>query len=156
MRTRLPFSLIDQILEALALLIFLGAMVYLAVIWRLIPESIPTHYNTAGAANAWGGKGWLIFIYAINAATYILMTVVGFFPGIWNVPVKLTPENTGPVLTRTRRFLCVIKLYVVAMFGYLAVMMAKALPIGMWFLPVFLILLFGTIAGYMIRLRRFR
>ena len=156
MRIRLPYTLVQMIMEGASLVGFVGAMLYLAAIWRGIPAQIPTNYDAAGVANAMGGKGSLIFLMAVNAATYLTMTAVGFFPGVWNTPVRLTPENTVPVLSRTRSFLCLIKLYVVAMFGYIAVAMARSQPLGAWFLPVTLILMFGTIGVYMVRMVRMR
>ncbi len=154
MRIKLPFTLFHKIIEGLCLLVFLGSLIYLAVNWRFMPDTLPTHYNAAGAADAWGGKSSLIILIVVDVMLYIVLTVASLFPAAWNVPVRITPENSLRVLPLIKDMLCLTKLYVLAMFGYLMVATSRAMPLGAWFLPLVFVLLLGTNIVYIILARR--
>ncbi len=55
--------------------------------------SIPTHYNTAGNADAWGPAATLWLLPAMASALYLLMTWVARHPAAFNFPVRVTPFN---------------------------------------------------------------
>lgn len=154
MRIKLPFTLFHKVIEGLCFLVFLGSLIYLAVNWRFIPDSVPTHFNAAGAADAWGGKNSLIILIAVDAMLYIVMTLASLFPASWNVPVRITPENSLRVLPLIKDMLSLTKLYILVMFGYLIVAASRAMPLGAWFLPLVLVLLLGTNVAYIILARR--
>lgn len=46
----------QRILNLFSFLLFLGLFLYPVLIWSKIPEEIPTHYNFAGEADAFGSK----------------------------------------------------------------------------------------------------
>ncbi|AXY75091.1 DUF1648 domain-containing protein [Paraflavitalea soli] len=51
--------------------------VYLASIWKELPEQVPTHFDLAGKANDWSGKHTLLYIPgAMCLGTYLLMLVI--------------------------------------------------------------------------------
>jgi uncharacterized membrane protein len=52
----------DWITEALSLALVLGTILYLIVMWKSIPDTIPAHYNAAGEVNRWGGKSELLML----------------------------------------------------------------------------------------------
>ena len=66
---------------------------YLISIWGNIPDKIPSHYNAAGVVDSYGGKGSILIMPIVGAGLYIMMTVVSFFPSVWNTPVKITEKN---------------------------------------------------------------
>lgn len=52
-------------------------MAYLASIWNVLPETVPTHFNTKGEADGWGSKNMLIWLpLAMTVGTYLLMSVI--------------------------------------------------------------------------------
>ncbi|MGA7339933.1 MAG: DUF1648 domain-containing protein [Terracidiphilus sp.] len=58
-----------------------------------LPDRIPTHFNAAGRANAWGSPYMLLVIPLIAATVYVLMTLVSRYPTAFNYPVRVTPQN---------------------------------------------------------------
>lgn len=51
--------------------------VYLASIWKELPDQVPTHFDLAGKANDWSGKNTLLFIPgAMGLGTYLLMLII--------------------------------------------------------------------------------
>ncbi|MGA2407807.1 MAG: SdpI family protein [Bacteroidales bacterium] len=51
--------------------------VYLAIVWKKMPDQVPTHFNIAGNADAWSGKTSLIFLPgALGIGIYLLMLLI--------------------------------------------------------------------------------
>lgn len=85
---------------------------------------------------------------------YIGMTVIEYYPQIWNTGVTVTDENRERVYRILKNMLGTIKLLTVGVFSFLTVnsILAKDLPA--WFLPIFLIVMFGAMIFYIVKLVR--
>jgi hypothetical protein len=149
-------NLFDIFCNIVCFLILVGLGVYLLIVWRELPATIPTHYNAAGLADGWGGKGSLIVLYGISWLMAVGLSVVSFFPQIWNIGVEVTAQNRERVYAILYHLLTVIKLLVVLIFAFLIVMSALGKNLSVWFLPVMMIVMFGTIIGFLIALFRSR
>ncbi|WP_298339429.1 SdpI family protein [uncultured Algibacter sp.] len=59
------------------IIIVLIPFIYLAYIWSLLPETVPTHWNYKGEIDDWGSKNSLILItFLLSGVTYILFTII--------------------------------------------------------------------------------
>jgi hypothetical protein len=96
--------------------------------------------------DSWGGKGTLIAAAAVCTFLYATLTLISFFPKLWNIPVKVTEANFRAVYQSARNLLCFVKVFLAAMFLYMGVCIANASPLGEWLMPAALISIFGTIA----------
>ncbi len=114
-----------NIIGALALL---GSTLFIIIMWSQLPDQIPTHYNFAGEADGYGGKGSLIFLLAIAWFVFILITVLMKFPNTWNMPVKVTAENRARLYGISRGMLETIKLLTALVFACTFVNAAIATP----------------------------
>lgn len=147
---------LDKLMNRLSLLALLGTAVFLAVYWRHIPARVPMHYNAAGEIDRWGDKTELLILPVIAWFLYGLMTVVEQFPSAWNTGVKVTEENRERVYPLLGHMLSTMKLLVMAMFTWITVWCALALPLPVWFLPVVLGTVFGDMIYWLIRVFRAR
>ena len=86
-------KIIYLIMNIIGFLALLGSTVFLLVSWSHIPDQIPTHYNFAGVADGYGGKGSLIFMMVLAWFMFVLITVLMRFPNTWIMPVKVTADN---------------------------------------------------------------
>lgn len=93
--------------------LLLGSTILALIMWSQIPDQIPTHFNFAGEADAYGGKGSLIFMIVMAWVMFIGMTILMKFPNTWNIPVKVTAENRARLYGITRGMLEVTKFLVV-------------------------------------------
>jgi uncharacterized membrane protein len=51
--------------------------VYLATIWNLLPDQVPTHFNLDGNADSWSGKTSLLLIPGtLGLGIYLLMLII--------------------------------------------------------------------------------
>ena len=117
--------LIMNIIGARALL---GSTLFVIIMWSQIPDQIPTHYNFAGEADDYGGKGSLIFMMVLAWFMFILITVLMRFPNTWNMPVKVTADNKARLYSITRAMLEVIKMLASLLFAVMLINAAIATP----------------------------
>jgi uncharacterized membrane protein YhdT len=129
-------------------------LIYLFLKWNSIPDRIPGHYNAMGEIDRMGSKEELLVLPVIGWLMYLGMTVIEKFPQIWNTGVTVTEENKERVYRVLKNMLSTLKLIVVAVFVYLTINSSQAISLPVWFLPVLLILMFGSILFFIIKLVR--
>ncbi len=149
---RIPKSRYDIVIDIICLLCLIGLVLFLAIAWPNIPDEIPGHYNAKGEIDKIAGKGSLIFLAAMGWAMYALLFVVELFPQTWNTGVKVTKENMYRVYRTLKSMIGILKLLMVLVFTFLAVYSALALPLPLLFTPVYLILIFGSIIFFTVKL----
>ncbi|HEX8563572.1 MAG TPA: SdpI family protein [Flavobacterium sp.] len=68
----------NKYLRESALWIFIALpYLYLATVWKDLPEQVPTHFNLEGAPDDWSNKSAMIFIPAIlGIGVYLLMLLI--------------------------------------------------------------------------------
>ncbi len=142
-------------LIALAGLVFSAAVV--ADFYSRLPERIPTHFNEAGVANGFGARSTLWLLVGIALLLYLTLSAINFVPRIVNVRRPLAPEREKVVLAETMAMVGWIKAEVCWMFAYLCLAMVRngmglQVGLGIWFLPVTLLAVFGTCAFYLVRI----
>ncbi|HEY5561418.1 MAG TPA: DUF1648 domain-containing protein [Clostridiaceae bacterium] len=155
MDKKVSFTSNQKIIELLTTGVLLFLFGYLMINWSAIPEEVPSHFNALGVADAWSGKGTVIFVPIVCLTLYLLLTVVSFFPSIWNIPVKLTPGNYVFVYQNIRSLICYLKLVLVSTFSYISICTAISKPLGTIFLPLILIIVFGLIVVFLIKIKKF-
>lgn len=144
----------SRITEALSLILMIGTIVYLIVMWKSIPDTIPAHYNAAGEVNRWGDKSELIFLPILGGMLYFLITLIQQYPAAWNTGVKVTEQNRERVYQILGNLIGTTKLMMLAVFSGLTVLSSLGLSLPIWYLGVFLVLLFGSIAFFLMQLSK--
>lgn len=148
---KIPFTKFQLALEAISLFLLLYFGWFLLSSWESIPNKVPTHYNSAGIPDSWGGKKILIILFFVCLSVYLLVTVISFFPKSWNVPVAVTPENEQFVYTNMRGMLCFIKFFIMAFFVYISIRSAQGNSLGAWSILAGVLAIFGSIAYYILK-----
>ena len=154
LKLKLKRSKYDILLEIVCLILLIGVLIYLFLNWNSIPEKIPGHYNAMGEIDRMGSKKELLVLPIISWLMYLGMTVLERFPQIWNTGVTVTEENKGRVYRVLKNMLSTMKLIVVAVFVYLTINSSRAISLSVWFLPVFITLMFGSIIFFSMKLVR--
>ena len=86
-------KMIRRISNLVSLCMLLAYVIVLVCIWSRIPGTVPTHFNAAGIADSYGGKG-ILWIEVIAATVILLLlSLIEKVPSIWNFPVAVTEEN---------------------------------------------------------------
>lgn len=146
--------------DLLSILILLFSIVYLALKWSDLPATIAIHYNGSGVADGWGGKGTMIMFPILLLLFYVGFTLLRKVPPHhFNYPIAITEQNAPHKYKLSIYLISWMKLEVVALFGYLNwafVQNALGLSsgLGIWMLPVSLVLIFGTIIILLIKMMK--
>ena len=144
-----------DILEAIvSLLCLIGVVVYLIAAWNRIPDQIPAHYNAAGEVNRWGSKSELIVLPIVSWVLYGFITLVERFPQVWNTGVTVTKENRARVYRILKNMIAVIKMLMLLVFASITVLSSLTLRLPIWYLGVFLLAVFGSIAFFVVQLNK--
>lgn len=145
------FSKFQLILELLTLAVNIGTAIFLIVIWGSLPEKIPTHFNTLGEADGYGSPSNLILIFVVMVILSLMLFAITLFPNIWNMPGKITENNSCRAYNYMRSMLCSLSLILASTFSYMTIMSALQKSLGGWFMAVSLILTFGDILFFIVK-----
>lgn len=145
-------SVFDYIIEVICWGLVVGIPLYLLMNWQQIPEQIPMHYDAMGNIDRWADKGELIVMPIVTLIMYTFMTIIERFPQVWNTGVKVTEENQARVYRVLKNLVKTMKLIVIADFSFMTInsLIGRDLPV--WFTPVVLLLVFGNIIFWIIKL----
>lgn len=150
---KLPFSGLEKIFELIAAAGLLLSIFLVINYWSDIPNDVPSHFGISGKPDAWGGKGILVMLPLVSLFLYALFTVVSRFPQHANYLIKITEQNAERQYRLARQFMAILKAELIWIFtlinwASIAVALGRCDGLGVLFLPVFLIIVFGTIGIY--------
>lgn len=153
------WSPLEKMLQPLCAVLVIANFAVLAAVWSGLPARVPTHFGASGAADAWGGKGSLLLLPILLAVMYAGITAIERFPKIFNFPVEVTEKNAAALYRLGREMSVVLKTLMALIFSYLQFQTVEAaqnahIGLGGWFLPVTLVLMFGSIGLYIYRMVR--
>jgi uncharacterized membrane protein len=158
---KLPLTGWEKGLEVLSVMgvVFTFILVYQS--WGILPDRIPTHFGFAGQPDAWGNKASLFFLPIMTVAMYLLLTIVSRFPHTFNYPGKITKENAATQYLMARYLIAVLKVETIWLFAYIQwvtieVALGKTTGLSNLFLPIFMIVMLGTIVVYFYKAREKR
>lgn len=155
-KIKLRLALSDWIIE-LAGFAFLLFLIALPIIFlKDMPDEIPVHFNAAGLPDGYGSRSTIWLLPIIGTVMYVLMTVLSFFPQIYNFPVKITPDNVIVQYRLATRLMRILKTVILMTFSFILYQTIKtvkgdAAGLGKSFLPIFLIITFGVIVFYIVQ-----
>jgi uncharacterized membrane protein len=151
---KLKYTKFQKAIELITLIFLFTIWVYLILSWDKLPNKIPGHYNGSGVVDRFGSKNEILITPIFSFVLYTLLTIVSFFPSIWNVPYKVTEEGREFTYLHLKTMLILIKMEMVITFSYMTYCSIKIQALGAWFLPLELIIIFGTIIYYVIKVYR--
>jgi len=135
----LKFTSFDITLECVGLFLILAIWIIPVLLYKNLPDTIPTHFGINGEADDWGSKTTIFILPVLCLLLYIGLSILNKFPHIFNYPVKVTEENAMRLYfkaTLILRFakLAIILLFLVIEWQICSVNEKAGLPI--WFMPV--------------------
>lgn len=111
-----PLRRIDYILEALAAICILYAIVQIIVVYPQLPDSIPIHFDLQGTVDGWGKKSNILLYPLISLFIYSGMTVLNRYPHLFNYPVPITENNAEKQYQLAKSLVSTLKFTVTGMF----------------------------------------
>lgn len=148
----LPKTRQTMILNGVAIAGLVALCVVAIQSWPNLPERFPIHFDIQGNANGWGGKTTLIWLPILGLATYALLTLLVRFPHSFNYMVRITDTNASRQYQIACSLINWLKAETIWLYAYtewkiVDLATAETPTLGLWFLPISLIIIFGTM-GY--------
>lgn len=152
-------TLYQRLVEFLAPAILLAVLAYVLIIWHRLPEKIPIHYNLAGEADGWGGRGHLLVMPLIGLVTDAVIAIAGRLPQSWNIGVRVNAFNRARVYRVVRDLMADVRLACALLFAGLSLLLGalsrRPPSLGVT-LGVTMVLLLAPILRYVLRIGRAR
>ncbi|MFL0197876.1 DUF1648 domain-containing protein [Clostridium sp. WILCCON 0269] len=152
-KLKIPYSTYEIVMElfsAVAILVNIGLLLKY---YRLLPHIIPIHFNAVGVPDGYGSKSSIFILPIIAFIMYFFLTILSRFPNIYNYPKPITEENAEYQYRCARQLMITMKTEIMTCFTYIEWTSAKAAlgkvnGLGLWFLLIFLVVIFGTLGIY--------
>ena len=146
----------DKLVEIIGWLLIGAIWVLTITNYSTLPNTIPTHFNGAGEADGFGSKASIIGLPFIATLLFIGLTVLNRHPHSFNYPSPVTQNNALRLYTLATRMLRYLKLVLVVVFGGIEFMTiqnatGKAAGLGVWFLPLTLVLIFLPLIYFVVK-----
>ena len=155
-KLKLELTKFDKIHEILGWTLILAIWVLTISNYSNLPDTIPIHYNGAGQADGFGGKGNILTLPLIATVLFIGLTILNKFPHVFNYPTNITADNALRQYTNATRMIRYLKLIIVVIFGLIAFKTiqnanGQADGLGIWFLPMTLGLIFIPLIYFVVK-----
>ncbi|WP_282935299.1 DUF1648 domain-containing protein [Paenibacillus sp. RC67] len=147
---------LEKFHNIVSILVLLGTFVYLFSIFSELPEKIPSHFNALGEADRWGGKSSLLLLPSIGVILFVGLTILRKYPQLFNYPREVTPDNAVRQYSNALLLLSWLKFEIMILFSYIEWSMIRSAggamnSLGIWFLPVVLIIVLGSVIIFAVR-----
>jgi len=155
-KLNIKLSPTDQVLELLGWGVLLALWVWTGTSYSSLPDTIPTHFNAAGEADGFGRKASIVGLPVIATLLYIGLTLLNRVPHIFNFPTPVTPDNALRQYTNATRMIRYLKLILVLVFAgisFQTIQQANGTGegLGLWFLPLTLVLVFMPLVYFVVK-----
>ena len=147
----IPYSQLEVMLELVIGIGIVLVFILLASKWQQIPNTVPTHFSASGIVDSWGNKWSLLALPCVEVVLYVILTIISRFPHTFNFPWPITEDNALRQYRIGRLMMISLKAETVWLFTYLEwqsvqVSIGKAMGLGIAFLPITILAVFGTIS----------
>ena len=121
-----------------------------------LPNTIPIHYNSAGQADGFGGKGYIFGLPVTATVLFMGLTILNKFPHVFNYPTAITTGNALRQYTNATNMIRYLKFIIVVIFGLISwqtirIVNGKESGLGTWFLPLTLGLIFIPLTYFVLQ-----
>ncbi len=113
----------QRVLDGLSILICLGTVIYIIIMYKNLPQQIPSHYDAAGNVTDYQGKTMLIMlaffmVFLITLPMNVLVRVRKLYTVI-NTPWPIPKGQESRIAELTKDFLCITNLLITVMFSWI-------------------------------------
>lgn len=155
-KIKIQLQTVDKILEVMGYVALAVFWIFVSYAYSVMPQTIPTHFNLAGEADGFGEKETIFLMPIIGTLLFIVLSVVQQRPHTFNYLTEITSENAEKQYMNAVRMLRFLKVGLVIVFIFIEILtyktaMGQGEDIGVWLLPVFLLLTFGPLFYFLIK-----
>ncbi|MFD0954297.1 DUF1648 domain-containing protein [Virgibacillus natechei] len=150
----------EKLFHFFAFIVIIVMFVYAIVMFNRLPDEVPIHFNAAGEADNWGGRGSIFMLPLLSLPMFMLLFFLGKAPHIHNYPVKVTEQNAPKLYRESRLLLAAMNFEMVAIFALITWEMAHTAQgnatMGVWMIVLITIAPLATIGYFLLRMNRLK
>ncbi len=148
-----PLLIAGELAAAIAILV---SVLIIVQFWAVLPDRIPVHFGFSGQPDAWGDKFMIWLLPAVAAFIFAVLTAVSRYPHTFNYSVRITEENARRQYLLARSLLVWLKTEICWLFAFVVrqqiiVALGSTQRFSMEFVLGMIVLIFGTVAVYLLK-----
>ncbi|KAA0549213.1 DUF1648 domain-containing protein [Bacillus sp. BGMRC 2118] len=151
---------LERVLNVCSITIIIMTYSYILFMWGELPDTIPTHFNSAGEVDGWGSKWSVLPLPIIATIIFIIFIPLRKYPHRYNYPVEVTLENAERLYSTSKMMLSVLTTIISVLFLLITYEIIQVglgnEGLGNWLLPVTLLSIFGTVFFFLFRTVKLR
>ncbi len=150
------YTKVEIILEIISISALLTFLIITFFIWPSVPQRIPTHFGWSGLPNIWGSKGMFPTMLYVTLFFFILLSILSRFPRAINFPIPISEEKSQSHLQLRFSLILWLKAELMLFTSYIGIQgirvaLGQSEGLGSYLTPIFLVILFSTIAIFIYR-----
>lgn len=158
---KIPLSNLEKVLILISTVIIVTNWGLFIGMYSSLPEQIPSHFNFSGVPDKWSGRGSLVLPIIISTIIYISLTLLSRIPQYFNYTVKITEENAEKQYRNARLMILIMNLEILVYMlytdiGSIFVALGKSSTLSLVSLPIFLVVLFGSMIYFIRRMHKLK
>lgn len=110
---------LDRCLDAISFLLLLALLGTTLYYYKLLPETIPTHFNASGEPDAFGDKSSIFLFAGIAVLIYVVLYIYKGKPHLYNYPTTITEDNAPEYYSKASKMMRFLNLVNILIFFYL-------------------------------------
>jgi uncharacterized membrane protein len=155
-RIKIEWDRLDYMMEIAGWFVLAAALFITVYFYPKLPDIIPSHFNAAGEADGWSGKGTIWISPAIAIILFMGIRILTNYPHQLNYITPITEENAEYQYRLAARLLRSLNLIIAGMFFFIQWSivrgaLGKGEGSGAWFLPVFISLMVFIVVFYLVK-----
>ena len=153
-----------KVIDFLITVIVIGISVFLLFYWKHIPEQVPLHWNFAGEIDDYSDAGSYIMLVIMMYFFFAGHTITKIIPtfdlkeNLFGMELihKVSKEKEVEAINVLLGMLWVCDLLVQMIFAYIILCCVFLRDLGVWFLPLMMILLTADFVCFFIRIMKIK
>ena len=146
----------DKVIEVIGLIALFILILLPLYYFNSLPDEVPRHFDHKGDPTAFSGKNMIWLFTAIGVVMYVALAWLTRFPHLYNYPKPITKENAEKQYRHATKLIRILNTFIVSLFAYIQLVILKTAMgetsgLGVWFLPVFLLLVFAPIVWFTVK-----
>lgn len=148
----IPQAPIDRQLDLLAIVGMILLLLLPFYFYGDLPDRIPIHYDLNGVPDGYGHKTFIWLLPGLGGLLFWGLWQLKKYPHTFNYPQPITEQNAERLYRLSVRMLRSLNAIITGVFAYITyatiqTALGNQNGLGPSFMPIFLVLLFGTL-GY--------
>lgn len=153
-----------KVIDFLITIIVIGISIFLIFYWKHIPEQVPLHWNSAGVIDDYSDAGsyiMLVIMMYFFFAGHTMKKTIPIFDLKENLfgkelMHKISKEKEIEAISVLLGMLWACDLFVQMIFAYIILCGVFLKNLGIWFMPLIMILLTADFVWFFIRMRKIK